>query len=155
MKKYIVIIALIFFSSNIFAQDFSKLKKIKLEELIDYSKNESLVLQCANYILNTPYSTNDNGELNRLNAVSFIIRWMEGTDKYTFDITTELTKGKMELMVVQFAAMAKVAIEETNQKLSSSEILHKANELLIAYCANPKNNIKATKAIKKAIKKRK
>lgn len=139
-------------ASHVFSQDFSVLKDAKLQNKEDYKAAEATVLELANYLFQNPAQKD---EVDRLGAVRFIIRWMEGTPEYTFSIgqeAMEVTKGNDELAGLYFAAMSKVVLESPQQQLSDAEITGKAIDILVDYVSNEDNGIKPNKAIKKRIK---
>ena len=154
MKKFILSLSLALFVLNVFGQDYSKLANATFPNAESYKTSEKQVLECANYIINNPYNSKD---LNRLNAFLYIMNWMEGTPDYMFDIDAKAVKwmkNKLELNAVYFAAMTKVALENSGPKFSADEITNKAIDILVTYCSKPENNIKPTRAIKKILKKR-
>jgi hypothetical protein len=154
MKKPAFIISLLFVSLSLIAQDFSKLSEIELIKAEDYKPNEPLVLECADYILSQPYKTN---ELNKLTCVQFIMRWMEGTPDFTFNIGSDFVDfcvKDTELGSVYMASMAKAATDKGFEDKSSEGITSSARELFLDYCSVPENNVKKNKAIKKALKER-
>lgn len=152
MKKFIFLLVLAFISINSFGQDFAMLAKSEFESAESYKPAEDKVLMCANYLFENP---SDKEELNRLNSIQYIMKWMTGTPDYTFDIgseAVELTKGNSDLLGLYMAAMSKVVIENEEGELSSSEIYNKAEKILVEYCSNSENNIKPSKKIKKMLK---
>jgi len=152
MKK-IIFIALIALTSKIsFAQNFSELANTEFKSKESFKSAESQVLICANYLFNTPA---DQAELNRLNALKYIMKWMEGTPDYTFDLgekAMKLTNGETDLLGLYMAAMSKVVLENTGGKLSSDEIYNQSEKILVKYCAVTDNKIKPSKKIKQLIK---
>lgn len=152
MKK---IIFIIFFSVSCnmsFGQDFSELAKTEFKSAESYKPAESQVLTCANYLFSNPAN---QAELNRLNAIQYIMKWMSGTPDYTFELgekTMKLTNGETDLLGLYMAAMSKVVLENTSQKLSSDEIYNQSEKILVKYCAVPDNKIKPLKKIKQLIK---
>jgi hypothetical protein len=154
MKKIILTLILNLFIISLFGQDYSKLSNETFKSPQSYKNGEEKVLECSNFILNNPYNKND---LNRLNALQYILKWMEGTPDYTFSIGEEsmkLTKGKPELMSIYFAAMVKIVLENPDLKSNNNEIQQKAKEKIVEYCSNSENGIKPTKEIKKILKQR-
>lgn len=150
MKKTLIILAL-FMSTTIFAQDFSTLGKYELKSDESYVKAESKVLECANYLFLYPVKEN---ELNRLNALQFIMRWMEGCS-HTFNIdakVTDLVGENQDLFSLYLAGMSKVVIESGTTKLSDAEVFDKTIALLGTYCKNDSNGLKPTKGLKKLMK---
>ena len=155
MKKFLLIIAFAFASQLSFGQNFSELANYEFKTAESYQTEKSKVLLCANYLFNNPAN---QAELNRLTSVQYILKWMEGTPDYTFEIgekAMDLTKGNSDLLGLYLAAMSKVVIENKESPLSNEEIYSKAEEILVNYCSNPDNKIKPSKKIKKLIKNRK
>jgi hypothetical protein len=152
MKKIIFLFLIVLTSTMSFAQNFSELAKTEFKSKESYKPAESQVLTCANYLFNTPA---DQSQLNRLNAIKFIMKWMEGTPEYTFDLgenAIKLTNGESDLLRLYMAAMSKVVLENTTGKLSSDEIYNQSEKLLVNYCASADNKIKPSKKIKQLIK---
>ncbi len=151
MKKQILLLTFGLISIYSFSQDFSSLKDYKFTDKSDYKKSENQVLECSNYLFKTPFQKND---LNRLYAIQYIMKWMEGTPDYTFSIddkAMEITKGNNDLLPLYLGAMTK-AVLESKSKLSDIQIYEKASDYIMQYCSNKNNNMKPTKAIKKMIK---
>jgi hypothetical protein len=152
MKNVFFITLIVFVNIQVFSQDYSKLPDYRFKDAKDYKTTENQVLECANYLFNTAYNTN---ELNRLSSIQYIMKWMEGTPDYTFTIgdnAMKLTKGNSNLLGLYFAAMAKVVLENKEIQMSNEDIDKKATDILVKYCGNPDNNIKPSKAIKKILK---
>lgn len=152
MKKIVFLFLIVLTSTMSFAQNFSELANTELKSKESYKPAESQVLTCANYLFNTPA---DQSQLNRLNAIKFIMKWMEGTPDYTFDLgenAIKLTNGETDLLGLYMAAMSKVVLENTTGKLSSDEIYNQSEKLLVNYCAVAANKIKPSKKIKQLIK---
>jgi hypothetical protein len=155
MKKFLLIIAIAFAHQFSFGQNFSELANYEFKTAESYQTEKGKVLLCANYLFNNPAN---QAELNRLTSLQYIIKWMEGTPDYTFEIgqkAMELTKGNSDLLGLYFAAMSKVVIENKEGELSNEEIYNRAEELLVNYCADSSNKMKPSKKIKKLIKSRK
>ena len=151
MKKVFLCLVLLVSSLNLFAQDYTSLDAGSLQKMEDYVKAEPKVLECSNFLLNTPHEANN---LNRLSAMQYVLKWMEGTD-YTFSIDSkaaELTDGNNDLFGLYVTTMPKVVLENKGAKLSDEEIHNRVVDLLIAYCKNDKNNMKPTKKLKKMMK---
>ena len=151
MKKVFLCLVLVISSLNLFAQDYTSLDGSQLKTKEDYVKAEPKVLECSNYLLNTPYEANN---LNRLMAMQYILKWMEGTS-YTFEINAnavELTDGNQDLFGLYISTMPKVVLENKEANLSADEIHNRVVNMLIEYCKNEKNNMKPTKKLKKLMK---
>ena len=149
MKKTSLILALCLTSCFAFAQSQPDFKSIKIENAADCRTVEPQVLQAANYNLSTPFSSND---ATRLNALSFLIRWMSATPDFQFDMdqtVMKMMKGNDDVLGLYMAAMAKYVLE--NKGNSKDQKLVKLNAVthLLNYAENPKNNFKLTKNLKK------
>lgn len=152
MKKIIFIVLLAFSCSLSFGQNFSELAKTEFKSKESYKPAESQVLTCANYLFSSPAN---QAELNRLNAIQYIIKWMSGTPDYTFDLgekAMKLTDENSDLLGLYMAAMSKVVLENSTQKLSSDEIYNQSEKIMVQYCANADNKVKPSKKIKQLIK---
>jgi hypothetical protein len=151
MKKVFLCLVLVIYSLNLFAQDYTSLDSSQFKVKEDYVKAEPKVLECSNYLLSTP---NEANNLNRLMAMEYILKWMEGTS-YTFEINAnavELTDGNKDLFGLYISTMPKVVLENKEVNLSADEIHNRVVSLLIAYCKNENNNMKPTKKLKKLMK---
>ena len=151
MKKSILFLALFICSLGVFAQDFNTLDVNSLQKAEDYVQAEPQVLECSNYLLSTPHQKEN---MNRLLAMQYILKWMEGTD-YAFSIdanVVELTDGNNDLFGLYMATMPKVVLENKEANLSADEVHNRVVNLLVAYCKEEKNNMKPTKKLKKLMK---
>lgn len=152
MKKIIFIALLALTSTMSFGQNFSELAKTEFKSKESYKPAESQVLTCANYLFSNPAN---QAELNRLNAVLYIIKWMSGTPDYTFDLgenAMKLTDGNSDLLGLYMAAMSKVVLDNNTQKLSSDEIYSQSEKIVVKYCSIADNKVKPSKKIKQLIK---
>lgn len=155
MRTLFTILIAFLLVNSAFSQNFQELSSYEFNDIESYKNERSKVLECANYLFNNP---NKHEELNRLTAVQYIMKWMEGTPAYTFEIgekAMELSKGNADLLGLYLAGMAKVVLENKGDALESAEIYDKTEALLVSYCANSENKIKPSKKIKKLIKKQK
>ena len=141
--------AFMFTITLVISQDFSTLKNYEFSDDSKYKSAEELVLNGANYLFNTPFDKND---LNRFQATAFILRWMEGTPDYTFNIdnkAVEITKGNDDLFGMYVAGMAKVVLEN-KAALPTDETIHNTVvQYLVDYTSNESNKMKPTRALKK------
>jgi hypothetical protein len=152
MKKIILIALLTLTYTMSFGQNFSELAKTEFKSKESYKPAESQVLTCANYLFSSPAN---QAELNRLNAIQYIIKWMSGTPDYTFDLgekAMNLTGENSDLLGLYMAAMSKVVLENSTQKLSSDEIYNQSEKIMVQYCAVADNKVKPSKKIKQLIK---
>lgn len=152
MKNVTTLLLILIGTLSSYSQAYSDLGDYKFESVESYKAAEPQVLECANFLFNTPAKQE---ELKRANAKKYILNWMQGTPDYTFELgneVLELTKGNPELLGLYMAAMSKLVIENSGTTLSSSELYNKSEKLLVEYCANENNEVKPSKKIKKLIK---
>jgi hypothetical protein len=153
--KALIIIAISVFAPMVLtAQDYSKLENIVLKEKPDYPKNENLVLECSNYLLNSPIESLDK-DLNHLRALQFIMRWMEGTPDYKFSLDesiVDVTKSNSTLLGIYMSCMSKFVIENKDKSKDQAEIKYNSFITFIRYCEDPARNVKQSKKIKELIK---
>lgn len=153
MKHFLTTVIVLTVINISFSQNFSELNNYEFPNAESYKAEENKVLLCTDYLFNNPANKAKN---NRLIAIQYIIKWMSGTPDYTFEIGTkalDLTKGSTDLFGLYMAAITKVALQNTDKKLDVNQIHEQAQNILVEYCANPDNNIKPNKAIKKILKK--
>lgn len=153
MKQIYLTLAVTFLFQFSLSQNFEKLSKYEFKYVESYRTEKDIVLKCANYLFDNPAN---HEPFNRLTAVQYIMKWMEGTPDYYFEIgerEMELTKGNSDLFGLYLAAMSKVIIEHKGEKdLSADEIYANAETLLVNYCSDANNNMKPSRAIKKIIR---
>lgn len=148
MKKIILLLCL--FACNYgFSQSLPNYDKVKMEQKSDYVEADKVALIAANYLLSTPYQKND---LNRLQSLQFIIKWMSGSPDFSFtldDVASKITKGNDDLLGLYMTAMSKFALENREAAADAKVMKLNAVKTLIAYCENEDNNIKMTKQLTK------
>ncbi len=155
MKKIATIsILLLGLFSATYAQDYSNLDRIPLKEKADYQKNEAQVLECSNYILSSTATENHNN-INNLNALKFLIRWMSGTPDFQFDIDAtiaEPSKSNPALLGVYMACMAKFVLENKDKAKDPKEVKYNSILTFIGYCEDASKMVKPNRELKKLIK---
>ncbi len=155
MKKLLLLIALITICNLSSSQNFTELDNYQFNTIESYNTEQNKVLNCANYLFENPVN---KGEINRLISIQYIMKWMEGTPDYTFEIgekAMELTNDNSDLLGLYLAAMSKVVLENEGEKLNSEEIYDEAERIIVEYCSNKENKLKPSKKIKKILKRRK
>lgn len=155
MKTILLSFALVMLMAyNVVSQDFSELDSIQLADYEQYKAAEPKVLACCDYLLSTPF---DKKDTSRVQASQFLLKWMEGTPEYTFNIdetASSLTDGKVELLQLYLAAMTKVHLTTKDGRVTEDEMKEKAVDAFVDYCANTDNEVKLTKELKKVVKER-
>jgi hypothetical protein len=146
--KFFVILFVVFFSSNVFAQTLPNFDAIKLEKAPDYKLAEPYALQTANYLLSTPYKKDDK---DRMNSLRFLGKWMNGTPDYSFAVANlEDEIGKdYDLIGMYMVSKAKYILENRINAKDQKLVKLNAMMLLLDYCTNKNNNVRMTKQLKK------
>lgn len=111
----------------------------------------SKVLKACEFLLNTPMVKKNE---DRERAGGLIVKWMQSTPDYSFvinDFVHEMTKGKENLMQLYLAGLAKATLESTNPYEEQEEIQATCMHAFLDYCAEPSNNVKSTKEMKKVL----
>jgi hypothetical protein len=146
MRKFLVLLAC-FFVLHTGAQNVYS--EIKLEAKEDYRLAEPTVLKASNYLFNSKY---DKEDLERLYAIQFVMRWMEGTPDFTFALDEKFTKPflqETDLLGLYMSALAKYGIEHKEQAKDSKKISLNAAKMVIEYSNKASNNLKQTGELKK------
>lgn len=149
MKQLILVVA-IFYSTFANAQTLPNFDLIKLEKAPDYKAAEPYALLTANFILSTPFKK-DSKDKDRMSALRFIGKWMNGTPDYSFavaDMEDKIGKDN-DLLGLYMVSKAKYMLE--NRANAKDQKLVKLNAiiLLLDYCEDKKNLVKMTKQLKK------
>ncbi len=148
--KIILPVLFILLQISAFAQPSTQYDNILLSTPKEYRKAEPQVILAADYVYASPI---DKDNLNRQNAISFIMRWMSGTPDYSFvpdKSVMKITNNDNELLGVYFACLAKYALEK-GKAVEREELRINSYKLLAIYCENPENNYKPRGEIKKLI----
>ena len=149
MKKLILVAAL-FYSAFAGAQTLPNFDMIKLEKAPDYKLAEPYALQTANFILSNPFKKDDKDK-DRMSALRFIGKWMNGTPDYSFavgDLEDKIGRDS-DLLGLYMVAKAKYMLE--NKANAKDQKLVKLNSmiLLLNYCEDKNNLVRMTKQLKK------
>jgi len=154
MKYTLTALVLLFMVSITSAQSFKELADTQFTSTQQYKTSEQNVIHSVDYLFTTPNTKNENRAL----ALQFIMKWMQGTPNYTFNINQKvstLTEGNENLLELYKAGMAKISIENKDKTLSSDALYLKTGQLLATYCANKRNKMKSTAELKKIVKNKK
>ncbi|WP_301923882.1 hypothetical protein [Ferruginibacter sp.] len=148
MKQFCLII-FSFCGSCLSAQTLPDFDQIKMEKTSDYKPAEPFVLQTSNYLLSIPFKKENK---DRLNALRFISKWMNGTPDFSFsftDMAEKIGKENYDLIGLYMAAMAKYTLENKAAAKDTKQVKLNAIILLINYCENKDNGIRMSKQLKK------
>ena len=152
IRKILYASLLLLVVSRVSAQNFDKNSVTKLSSQEDYKNAEPNVLKAANFLFSTPAKPETS---DRLDALSFIIKWMEGTDAYTFNLgddAMKLTKGSNALFGMYLVGLTKVFLENPEVTFEDKELHDKTVLLLATYCQKKEHGLKPSKVLKKMIK---
>ena len=147
MKKFLALTIAAGIAISSFAQ--SSYSNIKLEEKEDYKIAEATVLKASEYLFTTKY---DKEDLERLYAIEFIMKWMNGTPDFSFELNEKFTKPflhETDLLGLYMGALAKFAIEHKDQAKDATTVNLNAVKIIIGYSSKPANNLKQTGELKK------
>lgn len=148
--KTIISILFCCLAFSAFSQHNSQYDNILLNSAADYRKAEPQVILAADYVYSSPI---DKDNLNRKNAIAFIMKWMAGTSDYSFGMDETISKiagGDNEILSIYFVSLAKYALSK-GKGVDREELKYNAYSLLAKYCENPINNYKPKGEIKKMI----
>lgn len=85
MNKIKTLILLLFVSTTLLAQEVEIPNDLKLKNAEDYKKTEQLVLNCTDWILNTPITENPK-QRKEINA--FLLKWMSGSPTVSIELVS-------------------------------------------------------------------
>lgn len=130
------------------AQDHTKLKDIPLNNKEDCSSAQPTVLQCANALLSSECKEN----VESLNSIAFVMRWMEATPDYKFEINPAIFKaiGSNSVLAGRYlASLAKTALEKGIT--SEDEFQIESISVFLDYCQKPEAAVKIPKKLQRLI----
>lgn len=151
MKPFFCICLLsLFAATQLRAQTVPQFGHIKMASKRDYKQADSTVSQLSAYLLSIPINRDTT---TRINAAQFLMKWMEGTNEYTFVINENNTRAfinNTNLMAVYMAALCKTALQH-KPGVDSRIVTLNGTRRLIAYISNPANHVKNTPALQELI----
>ena len=133
-----------------FSQHNSQYDNIPLTSADNCRKAEPQVMLAADYVYTSPV---DKDDLNRKNAIAFIMKWMAGTSDFSFGMDETISKiagGDNEILSTYFVSLAKYALSK-GKGVDRGELKYNAYVLLAMYYENPGNNYKPKGEVKKLI----
>jgi hypothetical protein len=125
------------------AQTRPQFDHIKMASKKDYKQADSTVSQLSAYLLSIPITRDTT---TRINGAQFLMKWMEGTNEYTFVVNENNTRAfinNINLMAVYMAALCKTALQHKSG-VDSKTITIDGTRRLISYINDPANNVKMT-----------
>ena len=154
MNRIILMALITIFGVSGYASNFSGLANIELNTSEQYAEAQEQVLDCCYYLLSTPCDKKDE---DRGFATQFIVRWIQGTPEYSFEIeevVTKMTSDKEELLSLYLTCYTKLTLESENPYEEKSQIKQQSIEAFLDYCGNSINKVRPTKEMKKMLEAR-
>lgn len=149
----IVFVLTLFVAQTSWSQTFNIPDKVKLEVAEDYVKHEQRIVECINWLENTPMSEEAD---KRLMANAYLMKWATGTPTVTIEMQAfqiDLAKKNSELLIIFMGGWIKYAIENPDDKDNvEAGNISGINSLIKVYSANKGNGLKKDKRIEKLIK---
>jgi hypothetical protein len=139
---------------NLFSQNASQYDNIPLNTAADFRKAEPQVILAADYVYSSPI---DKENLNRKNAIAFVMKWMAGTSDYSFGMDETITKvsnSENEILGIYFTCLAKYALSK-GKGVDREEAKYNAYVMMADYCENPANNFRMRGEVKKMVEAKK
>jgi hypothetical protein len=137
-----------------FSQNSNGYQNIRLTTPSEFRKAEAQVILASDFILSMPIEKKNP---NRDQAMSFIMKWMQGTPDYSFvldESIAKITAGDNELMGIYLAALASTALSK-GKEITREELRIGSYARLADYCSDPAHNYKPKGEVKKLIEARK
>ena len=151
-KKFIALLLSILFIQASFSQEFTSLNDVKLESAEDYMNSEADVLNCINWLENTP--VNQYPEKRTL-ANAFLMRWATGTPTVIIEMHAfqlDLTKKNADLIINFMGGWIKHAIENPLEKKNfQAGNVAGINSLIKVYSANKEHGMGKDKKIEELL----
>jgi len=147
MKTAFLTLLIVSLGFSAFSQTFPPIDNVTMTTKEDYRAKDSLALQVANYVLSTP---SNEKSVDRLSATSFLLKWMDGTPDYSFELgqnVLQYFQKDIDLMSVYMACMTAYALQ--SHAKDSKAITLNAVKLFVAYIDKGSNNVKMTGKLKK------
>jgi hypothetical protein len=148
--KTLFSILLLSVAISAFTQNTSQYDNILLTTANEYRRAEPQVSLAADYVYTTPI---DKDNLNRKNAISFIMKWMSGTSDYSFTMDETFMKiinSDRDLLGVFAACLTKYALQK-GKGVDREDLKLNAYTLFATYCENPENNCRVKGDVKKLV----
>ena len=149
----IAFVLTLFVAQTSWSQTFNIPDNVKLEVTEDYVKHEQRIVECINWLENTPIS--DDAD-KRLLANAYLMKWATGTPTVTIEMQAfqiDLAKKNSELLIIFMGGWIKYAIENPTDKdnIEAANIAG-INSIVKVYTANKGKGLKKDKRIEKLIK---
>ncbi len=152
-KTIITLLLTVLFFQTSFSQEFTIPKNVKLDSAEDYKKYETDIINCINWLENTPINTNTE---KRTLANAFLTQWAMGTPTVTIEMQSfqiDLTTKNPDLLMTFMGGWIKYSIENpTIKNTTEAGNITGINSIIKVYSKNKDNGIKKDKRIEKLMK---
>jgi len=154
MKKrfvFFVLISLTIFCNQIKSQDFKVPKDYVLKVKEDYAKYEKDVIACANWMENSPL---DKDEQKRIDANTFLLKWLTGSPTVNVNINADLLVKYFEknpqFQIIFLAGWTRYSLENNYSKDQQKGYYEGFKSIIYVYKKGV--GIKKSKDLEKLIK---
>jgi len=151
MKKILSILGFSVLMISLHAQEFNVPKNYTLKSPTDYAKYEADIIQCVNWLFNTPLNEQDQ---KRKEANQFFMLWLTGAPNVSIDIKQEIVtfmEPNADLLMIFMGGWVKYALENKDYKNKFQGNL-KGIEGVIEFYQKNINFLKKDKNVEKYIK---
>ena len=142
MKKIALILTLPLFTILTYSQQFEVPKNYEFKIEADYDKYENDIIDCANWLMKTPYGKNIG---KREDAVTFLVAYLVNNERVKPHIKKQdfpfLLNG--DLRVIYFASWTKSCLTQNYVNNKEEFTLRATNQVVEFYLANQKKLRKA------------
>lgn len=151
MKRITFLLTIAATSLGLFAQDFDVPNNYILEKAEDYAPYEKNVMNCINWLMNTPI---EEEVTKRSEANSFVLAWLMGSPYVHIELKQEMipyTNDTPELLMIFLCGWTRFALE-TRDFDNKIEGNYAGIEAVIEYYTNNKLVLGKNKEVDKLIK---
>ncbi|GFZ93403.1 hypothetical protein GCM10011531_26800 [Aquaticitalea lipolytica] len=152
LKLLFAFMLLFFVFTTINAQDFQVPKNYTLKVADDYKKLEKDVVDCVNWLENTPINKDEN---KRTDANAFFMQWITGSPDVSVAISSyvlDLTEKNPTLLITFMGAWTRYAIENPEDQDSFNGNFAGLKSIIKVYTNNKDSGIKKDKNVEKLLK---
>ena len=150
MKRVFLFTVAIVFANGVFSQNFEVPKDYKLEKKEDYVLYEQDVINCVNWLMNTPLDANAS---KRKKANSFLLEWVTGCSYVHLEINTNIVSfpSSPDLLLIFLGGWAKYSLEskDFDDKIAGTIA---GIESVISFYSKNKKSLPKEKNVEKYIK---
>lgn len=151
MKCFLTLLLSFCLNGLLQAQKLPDLSSISLAKESDFNAAANdAALKVATYLLSQPI---DADVSSRKEAGAFLVKWMEGTPDYSFQLEPSvmaLTDQNPEILSVVFAGMVEYVLNNPQKKDEVAATTIASVKKLIAYASDPAHHLTGNKSLQGA-----